>query len=83
MQHTIVSRQNLGNSHWQIVVDMRPATPAEAAAIARVERSEANEVEQELVTNYLLFEITELGNYSFVNLDHQQGRRFTCIVYKN
>jgi len=69
MQHTIVSKEYIGSRQWQVVVDMRPATPAET--------------KKELVADYLSFSLAELGNYSIVRLDIQQGNRATIIIFQN
>jgi adenylate cyclase class IV len=66
MNHAILNKESLGE-FWKIEVRLNPANDSEATS--------------EVVDNYLYFGLTELGNYSVVELLGQQGNIYTLRVF--
>jgi hypothetical protein len=79
MKNKILSKQSLGNSQYEVSVELLPDTQAEATAIRNVQQAEGSEQERTFMDNYLNFNLN-LGDYSVVRIVKQQGRHVTLRI---
>ncbi|MDO7887842.1 hypothetical protein [Hymenobacter cheonanensis] len=79
MKHKILSKQSVGNSQYEVSVELLPDTQAEATAIRNVQQAEGSEQERAFMDNYLNFNLN-LGSYSIVRIMKQQGRHVTLRI---
>lgn len=79
MKNKILSKQSLGNSQYEVSVELLPDTPAEATAIRNVQQAEGSEQERAFIDNYLNFNLN-LGDYSVVRIVKQQGLHVTLRI---
>ena len=77
MNHTIQSKESLGNNHWFIEIELMPENDIEIKAIQHIEIGGATDEELDFVEKYL---DEALGTMSIVNLVRQKGNVFALTT---
>ena len=82
MNHKIVEKSSIGNRKFIIVVQLFPDNIIESNAIKRIEQGEATFEQNDLIDNYLLFNLN-LEKYSIIRVINQKEEYFYIEVYQN
>lgn len=83
MKNKLISSQNLGRNIYKAIIELIPENEIETIALRNAENAEASEQERQLIDNYLIFDLNNFGNYSFITLTNQEHNFFTIEVLVN
>ena len=83
MKNKLISNQKLKQNIYNVIIELIPETEIERVAISNVEATNATPEEKQLIDNYLLFNLTGLGSYSFISLINQDKNYFTIEFLSN
>lgn len=79
MKHKLIGKKSITHPYVLLEVELIPANEEEIEAINKVEQMDANEVQKELIENYLLFGLKI--PFSILTIESQKNTRFILKAF--